>query len=180
MNAIILLADGFEDIEALATRDVLLRGGITTFLVSINDSYIVKSSHGLDIKCDYLLKDYEDEIDAIILPGGKRGVDNLLKAKEIIKPLLDKTNKENKLICAICAAPSIFINFGYLDNHDFTCYTGFEKNHKGNKLDDGVVISKNIITSKSMYYSNDFGLAILEKLTTKENKDKIEKQIKSL
>ena len=55
MNAIILLADGFEDIEALATRDVLLRGGVTTFLVSINDSYIVKSSHGLDIKCDYLL-----------------------------------------------------------------------------------------------------------------------------
>lgn len=179
MKAIILLADGFEDVEALATRDILLRGGVEVTTISINEDLVVNSSHGLTLLADdYFNLDYKD-FDAIILPGGKRGVDNLISNDDVLN-YVKKAYNDEKLVCAICAAPSILIKLGILDGKEFTCYSSFEKGHKGKYNPVGVVVSNNVITGKSMYYSNEFGLAILEKLTDNSNKERIERQIKSL
>jgi len=87
----IFLADGFEDMEALATRDVLLRGGIPVITVSITDEYLVESSHGLQVTADTSWGDLEvmepgtDASDVMIIPGGMPGSRNLAQHAELME-----------------------------------------------------------------------------------------------
>lgn len=181
MKGLILFANGFEDSEGITTRDALLRGRVETHSASISDSLDVITSHNLRIKTDYLLKDLDlSNYDFLILPGGLKGVNNLSNST-----LVDKTIKyfhdNNKDLYAICAAPSILGRLGYLDNKSFTCYPGFEENIKGKYTGEPVtVVDEHIITGKSMAYSLDFALAILNKLTGKDNAEHVNKTTKGL
>ena len=179
MRAIILLDEGFEDVEAIATRDVLLRGGVDARFIAARGELIPTSSHGLLTACDEKLREFREDFDCVILPGGKKGVDNLISNERVLS-FVKEAYDNGKLVCAICAAPSILIKIGVLDNKNFTCFKGFEEGHKGNYLGTDVVVDGNVITAKSMYYSCDFGLAIVEKLMGKGAKEKAEKGMKSL
>lgn len=181
MKVLIIYADGFEDVEALATRDVLVRAKIDVIDAKINeDNEIVTSSHNLSIKGFKSLNNIDvNDFDAVILPGGSRGVNNLLKSDKVISLLKEFANKD-KLVCAICAAPMVLNKAGLLKEKRFTCYPGCEKGLDGIYTGEEVVVLDKIITARSMLYSIPFGLAIIEKLLGKEVRDTIYRQIAGL
>ncbi len=180
MKVLIVYADGFEDVEALATRDVLIRSGIEVFDATINENDEVLSSHKLHLKgLNRLSKTNLGDFSAIILPGGSRGVNNLLNSSLVLSTVR-WFYEQNKLVCAICAAPMVLSKAGLLKNKRFTCYPGCEVGLDGIYTGEEVVVLDRMITARSMLYSVPFGLAIIEKLIGKEVKERIYKQIAGL
>lgn len=175
MRGLMILADGFEDTEALTTRDVLMRAGFEVKTCSITDRLEVESSFGVHVLADALLKLMLDlePYDFIILPGGGRGTRNL-KECEFLKAYLDYFSLHNKLICAICAAPSILGYYGYLDNKKFTCFAGFNEGIPGDFTGKEVERDGNIITARSMQYSIPFALEIIDYLVGPQIKEKVQ------
>lgn len=172
MNGLLLLANGFEDNEALTTRDVLLRAGIRIITASINEELYVTSSHNLIVKADTLLKNVkEEDFDFLILPGGGKGTSNLKMSSLVNQFVLDFSLK-NKLICAICAAPGVLGRLGLLKEKKYTCFPLCEEG-EGINTHAEVQLDKQIITARSMYYSIDFALAIVEKLLGDKKKEEL-------
>lgn len=181
MKILMIYADGFEDVEAIATRDVLVRAGIEVYDAKINeDSQIVVSSHKMSLTGFESLKNINvNEFSAIILPGGSRGVNNLLKCEEVDRLVLE-FYKARKLVCAICAAPMVLAKNGLLVNRKYTCYPGCNEGLNGIYTGEEVVVTDNIVTARSMLYSVPFGLKIIELLLGKEISEKIYRQIAGL
>ena len=180
MKGLMLLADGFEDVEALAPRDLLIRAGVNMTTASITNDSSVITSHGVSLLTDVLLKEVDDkEYDFIILPGGGRGTKNLL-ASDLVEEYLLRFNKDNKLIAAICAAPMVLAKAGLLKGKKYTCFVGCNEGLDGIFTAAEVEKDGNIITGRSMLYSVPFGLKIIETLLGKEDREKIFKQINGL
>ena len=170
MRGLMLLADGFEDTEALTTRDVLLRAGIEVTTASISDSLQVESSFGVEVLADALLKLIFDTTpyDFLVLPGGGRGTKNL-ENSDLVSIYIDKFVKSNKLVCAICAAPSILGHLGYLSGLRYTCFAGFNEGIDGIFTGNEVEHDHQFITARSMAYSIPFALEIIRTLLGGKN-----------
>ena len=151
----VFLANGFEEIEALGTVDILRRCGLDVKTVSISDSLEVLGTHGIKVFADVLTSDVSyDDLDAIVLPGGLPGADNLENCS-FVTDLVKKANADGKIVSAICAAPKILGAAGILTGVKATCYPGFEDKLIGAKVaKHHVVADKNIITAKAN--KNDF------------------------
>lgn len=163
MKGLILLDNFFEDTEALATLDVLKRGNLEVLKVNMSNNEILETQVGNKIIVKDFYKDVNlDSYDFLVIPGGKAVMNTLINDKRVYE-CIKNFNDRNKLIACICAAPSLLRD--YLTNLEFTCFPGFEKFINGIKLDKGVVVTKNYITAKSMYYSIEFGLEIVKYLT---------------
>ena len=129
-KVLVFLADGFEEIEALSVVDVMRRADLKCDLCSIKDEY-VRGTHNIIVKSDCIIDDVnQDEYDAIVLPGGLPGADNLLD--ERVKNMALKLNSEGKIVAAICAAPQTLEAFGLLDDKKCTSYPGFIKGRESN------------------------------------------------
>lgn len=165
----IYLASGFEEIEALCVVDLVRRAEINIDMISINEEYMVTSSHNVSVKADKLIKDINfDDYDMMILPGGMPGTLNLEKC-EILMSALDKYYEEKKPISAICAAPSILAHKGYLKDRNACSNPGFEKELKDAfVLKEPVVVSDFITTSRAMGTAIPFGLKIVERYKGKD------------
>ena len=174
MKTAVFLATGFEEIEALTVVDLLRRAQISCDMVSIEDELTVSGSHGIKTTADMLLSEVAfDEYDCMILPGGMPGTRNL-EGNQYLMSKLDDFYRKNKLICAICAAPTIFGHKGYLEGKAAVCYPGMEDELKGAFVpEEEVVKDGNIITSRGMGTSVEFGLKLLVVLTDKANADRI-------
>ena len=161
----VFLANGFEEIEALGTVDILRRCDLDVQTVSITDTLNVKGSHGIPVEADILFENLrEEEADALILPGGLPGADNLENCKKLTDLLCAKA-AEGKLLAAICAAPKVFGILGLLSGVKATCYPGFEAKLVGAVVKHkGVVADKNFITAKAAGVTQDFAQAIAEYL----------------
>ncbi len=170
----LLLADGFEEIEALTPVDVLRRAGIEVVTYSVNGDLCVCGSHNIMVDADDVIENiHYDEVDCVILPGGMPGSDNLENSREV-QELLEYANEKGILMCAICAAPKVFGKFGYLQGKRATCFPGFEDCLKGAAATgDRVETDGNIITSKGMGTAMDFALTILEAMRDKDTADKM-------
>lgn len=181
MKLLMLLADGFEDTEALTTRDVLIRAGIEVATASITDRLEVESSFGVRVLADALLKLVFDTTpyDGIILPGGGRGTKNLSESP-LVEMYLQKFASKNKLLCAICAAPSVLGKYGYLANQKYTCFAGFNTGIAGDFTGNEVEKSNNVITARSMQFSIPFALTIIETLLGKNAKEKVHAGLQGL
>ncbi len=158
------LAKGFEEVEAIAAIDVIRRADIDIKTVGIGTK-IVCGSHNIPVFCD--LDENEavisDDVDGILLPGGMPGTLNL-EANETVNKFIDYCADNNKLICAICAAPSILGHKGLLEGKEAICFPGFEDELKGASISDKfVACDGNIITARGMGSAVDFGLKISEK-----------------
>lgn len=117
-KVLVFLADGFEEIEALSVVDVLRRASLKCDLCSIKDEF-VRGTHNIIIQSDCIIDNIDqDEYDAIILPGGLPGADNLLDKR--VKDIAIKFNDEGKIVAAICAAPQTLEQFGILDDKKCT------------------------------------------------------------
>ncbi|MDG5816102.1 DJ-1/PfpI family protein [Chitinispirillales bacterium ANBcel5] len=171
-RAIIILAEGFEETEAITCIDLLRRADISTTVLGL-ESLEITGSHEVTIIADSLLKDFSDDFDAIILPGGMPGSNNLAQSQSVLD-LAKKANSKGKLCAAVCAAPLVFEKAGLLKGVKATCYPAFEE--KLNEADyqkQRVVKDQNIITSQGLGTSIEFALKIIESLSNKETADKI-------
>ncbi len=122
------LANGFEEIEALAPVDILRRSGVEIHTVSVTGSEWVESSHGVTVKADIVFTRAADFADAdmLLLPGGMPGATNL-NAHEGVREALLAHSKAGRRIGAICAAPMVLGSLGLLQGRKATCSPGFQK-----------------------------------------------------
>ncbi len=155
-------APGFEETEAIASLDVIRRGGIDICSVGVSGRKI-KGSHGVEITCDMLAEEATfTGLDGVILPGGMPGTLNLLES-QTVNDAIDFCSSQGKAICAICAAPMILGRKGLLSGKEAVCFPGFEDELKGAVLSDKyAVTSGNIITAKGMGSAVLFGLEIVK------------------
>ena len=169
MKVYIFLADGFEEIEAIAPIDIFRRAKIEVTTVSISENKIVQGAHGIPVIADYLFTetDFSDN-DILYLPGGMPGTKNL-DAHNGLKTLISKQMSENKNIAAICAAPSILGKMNLLNGKEAICYPGFEDQLEGAILSDNKIVkSGNIYTAKGAGVAVQFALKLVEELKGRE------------
>jgi 4-methyl-5(b-hydroxyethyl)-thiazole monophosphate biosynthesis len=187
-KALVLLADGFEDVEAVTPVDYLRRAGIEVSTVSISESLTVTSKWGgIKMIAATTLTEIAKQgggWDAVILPGGMPGTANLAASKETGSFIKDMA-AAGKLVCAICAAPALVLApLGLLAGKKFTCYPGMEEKVNATCCDatscadskwseERVVIDGNIITSRGAGTAGEFAIAIIEKLLDKAAAQKI-------
>lgn len=180
MNGLILLADYFEEVEAFTPCDILSRAGDNITYVSCMKTLDVKTKDNFIVKCDILLDNViYSNYDYLIIPGGKAAY-TILNNDKRIELLIENFYNSKKLICSICAAPFLLGRKGYFKNMEYTVFPSFEKYFTAGiyNKNKGVIINENLITAKSMYYSRDFGLAIVKYLHGEIKSLEIEKQIK--
>lgn len=164
-QAFVFFATGFEETEAVGVVDVLRRAGINTQTVSITATKQVSGAHGIDIVTDLLFEeaDYAGA-DALVLPGGMPGSNNL-NAFEPLKELLLEQYRKEKVVAALCAAPLVPGGLGLLKNRKATCYPGFESKLIGATISqDAAVTDGHVITGKGPGFVFDFALAIVTAL----------------
>ena len=178
----LFLANGFEDMEALATRDVLLRGGVPVTSVSISDDYLVESSHGLQVTADVSWADLEvmepgtSAQDVMIFPGGMPGSKYLAQHAELMEILQDHWARGGA-VAAISAAPGLVVSqLPGLSGKRFTCFDGFEQpliDQGAVYTPEGTVTDGALITGRGAGWAVAFGLAILAYLKGPETADKV-------
>ncbi len=176
------MADGFEDMEALGTRDVLLRGGVDVRTVSITNEYMVESSHGLAVSVETNWDDLEvmepgtGPEDVMIFPGGMPGSKNLAQHAELMEILQDHYARGGA-VAAICAAPGLVVSqLPGLEGKHFTCFDGFQDPliAKGAIFTpESTVTDGQIITGRGAGHAVNFGLAILRYLKGDQAAEKV-------
>lgn len=161
----VFLADGFEEVEALAPVDLLRRTGLTVQTVGVTGK-VVTGSHGVAVAADILPEAVvlDDAVEAVVLPGGMPGASNL-DASPVVQAAVDFAAQNGKLVCAICAAPFILGKKGLLSGKRATCFPGFEEQLCGARVT-GEFVSQDgqYITAKGMGAAVDFGLAVVKAL----------------
>lgn len=166
----VFLADGFEEIEAIAPIDIMRRAGINVKTVGVGGKDI-KGSHGIMISSDIEIKDIEDDAEMIILPGGT-GASNLEKSAEV-QNAIDKAVEKGAFIGAICAAPAILGRKGLLKGKKAVCYPGFESDLLGAMVENSQVCRDGrIITGNGPGAAFAFGLTLAECLSGNAQKVK--------
>ncbi len=172
------LAEGFEEIEAVATADILRRGGLDVSLVSVTGELCVKGAHGIVVEADSLLEDMDyDVCDMIALPGGIPGAYNLRDNRELCRKIA-VFNEEGKGLAAICAAPLVFGALGILTGKKATIYPGMEEELKGAEaLDFPVVRDGNVITAQGPAAAMKFAVAIVKYFKGEEAGEALEKDL---
>ena len=164
-KVLIPLANGFEDIEAITVIDILRRGGMTVVTASIHDTLEVRSAHGIVMQADALFSKAADEpYEAIVLPGGGEGTENL-KASEQVIARLQRQKAEGKYLCAICAAPTVLVAAGVLDpDQHVTCYPTCQMELDREWVPQPVVAHGDVITGQAPGSAMLFGLVVLQHL----------------
>ena len=174
------LAEGFEELEAIAPIDMLIRAGIEVVTVGVTGKNVT-GSHGItfvaDITADEVL--LSEKIEAVILPGGMPGTLNLEKSG-VVQNAVDYAAENDKYVCAICAAPSVLGHKGLLRCKRATAFPGFEKELEGAVISDEYVCTDGrYITARGAGVAVKFGLAIVSALAGNEKSAEIEKTIQS-
>lgn len=170
----VFLAEGFEEVEALATVDVLRRAGLDVKTVGVTGA-TVSGSHSIPVVCDTVIDAVEpdDSVEAVVLPGGMPGTLNLEKDEQV-NSFIDYAYANGKYVCAICAAPSILGKKGLLEGKEAICFPGFEEYLYGATVSEkSVCVDGKIITAKACGVALKFGKVIAEQFTGKEKADKL-------
>lgn len=163
-RAVVVLADGFEEIEAISVVDILRRAGVDAKFAGLECKF-PNGAHNIKVEADILLSDVlAKDFDMIVLPGGLPGAEHLANSKDL-QDLLKKFDENAKFIAAICAAPMALASAGVL-KQSYTCYPGFEGRVKscGYTGSENVVRSDNIITSRGPATAMEFALELVRNL----------------
>ena len=165
MQALVLIADGTEEMEAVIVIDVLRRAKWSVTVAAVGDTRAVTASRGVNLTADTLFADTDPmEPDILILPGGAGGTEVFCKTPNVLDALRQR-QAAGRWIGAICAAPLALQAAGILETHRFTCHPGVrDMAHTGTHTDDRVVTDANLITSQGPGTAFEFALAIIGQL----------------
>ncbi len=168
----VFLANGFEDIEALAPIDIMRRAGLKVETVSITDEIVVTTAHGVGIVADRTLAEIDfDDAELMFLPGGMPGATNLDECQPLREGLMQHY-KAGRPIAAICAAPLVLGHLGILHGRRATCYPGFETELKGADYTASLVEQDGqFITGKGPGAAMELGYVLVERLKDKQTAD---------
>lgn len=172
----LFLTTGFEEIEAVATIDVLRRAQLNVRTVSLTGEIVVKGSHSIPITADMLFEEVDFKAaELLVLPGGTPAFNDHEGLKKAIKAFYDKGEK----VAAICASPMVFGGLGILNGRRATCYPGFEQYLTGATLttDKAVVIDGNVITGKGPGLTLDFALTLVDIMAGRVKRDEVAAQL---
>ena len=173
----VFLAPGFEECEALMTVDLLRRAQLDTTMYSIHNTDEVTGSHNITVKADKKLNELNELFDCVILPGGMPGTKYLMESKEVNALVVEHFN-QNRLVAAICAAPSVLGELQLLQGKKATCFPGFENQlHGAEVLNQKAVTDGNIITAKGLGAPVEFAHAIISYLINSKTADQVVKTI---
>jgi 4-methyl-5(b-hydroxyethyl)-thiazole monophosphate biosynthesis len=184
-KALVFLADGFEEVEAVTPIDYLRRAGIEVVTAAIGTELSVTGAHGIIFTADTTIGALNASgtlnpagWDCVFVPGGMPGASNLaacVPAGNFYREMA----KAGKITAAICASPAVFLApLGLLEGKRFTCYPGMEKGLKsGTWSEERVVIDGNLITSRAPGTAAEFALALIEKLAGPEEANNIKEAI---
>ncbi len=170
VKALVVLADGFEDVEAITAVDVLRRGGVEVVTASLAGGREVRSAHGVAMLADAPFEEAEkDDFDAIVLPGGGEGTANM-KSSAALLERLRRQRDEGGLLAAICAAPTVLVEAGVLgEGQHVTCYPTCSVELDRPCAGVPVVADGNVITGQAPGSSMLFALVVLKALTDAKN-----------
>ena len=173
----IFLTTGFEEIEALATIDILRRGGVNIQSVSLTGGKTVAGGRKVSVITDYLFEEVDfADAQMLILPGGP-GTGEMNEHEELKHEILSFF-RQGKLLAAICAAPMVFGGLGLLKGKRATCYPGYAKYLIGAHITDmPVAVDGNITTGRAAGYTFEFALELLKQLKGKEIADEVAGEI---
>ncbi|MDD4510374.1 MAG: DJ-1/PfpI family protein [Oscillospiraceae bacterium] len=174
----ILLGNGFEEIEAVTPADLLRRAGVETVLVGV-DGKTVTGAHGIQVGADILVPDINlEELEMLVLPGGKGGVDSIRANRDALD-LIREVHARGRYLAAICAAPLILAEQGFLDRRNATCFPGLEE-EMGSTVtatDASLVIDGRMITGRAPGTAIEFGLALVRMLRGVEASKRVQEEI---
>ena len=163
----ILLGTGFEEAEALVPADMLRRANIDVCMAGV-DGIDITGAHHITVKADCAVADVNvDELELLFLPGGLGGVD-AIKSSPAAMELIRQAHEKGVKLAAICAAPTILAELGYLNGKKAVCYTGFETQLDGAFVTDSSVETDGIfITARGAGVAVEFGLKLVELVASK-------------
>lgn len=161
----LFLAEGFEEIEALAPVDFLRRAGVPVTTVSVGNSLSVRGAHGIEVRADVLLSQTDcSDGDMIVLPGGMPGTTHLDECSSMDE-ILASASARGSYLAAICAAPMVLGKRGYLNGKSAVCYPGFESDLAGASISASAVVRDGtVITAKSAGVAWQFAYRLAEAL----------------
>ncbi|MBO4558146.1 MAG: DJ-1/PfpI family protein [Bacteroidales bacterium] len=174
----IFLADGFEEVEAIATLDILRRGGVDVRTVSIYDNSLVEGAHGLQLISDLCWEDFEEieddgaaANDFLIFPGGMPGAKNLAEFEPLME-VLRRHWEAGGGVAAICASPAVVLApTGLFAACEMTCYDGFEGTLEEAGIHHtavGSLVNGRLVTGRGPGYAADFALDVLASIKDRE------------
>jgi len=165
-KALVVLADGFEDVEAVTAIDVLRRGGVEVVTAALAAGPEVRSAHGITMLADAPFSEAEkDDFDVIVLPGGGEGTENLRASRTLLERLR-RQKEEGRFLAAICAAPTVLVEAGVLEeDQHITCYPTCSVDLDRPCAGVPVVEDGNVITGQAPGASMLFALVVLKTLT---------------
>lgn len=160
----VFLADGFEEIEALAPVDVMRRAGLSVTTVSVTNNQIVIGAHGIHVVADAMFDELNyTDASLLFLPGGLPGATNLEAHAGLCQLLTAKATQEDVVISAICAAPLVLGGLGLLNGKRATCYPGFEDTMQGAEYTaEKVTVDGNIFTACGPAAAWDLGFTFVK------------------
>lgn len=170
---LVLLADGFEEIEALAPVDMLRRAGLEVVTVGVMGK-VANGSHGIPVVCDAMPEDIDlGKVELAIFPGGMPGATNL-DASPYTDKVIEAVEKHGGRLAAICAAPLVLGRRGLLKGRTAICYPGFESELIGATVSkSSVVTDGNITTAKGMGVAIEFAKELVSLMADKETAEKL-------
>lgn len=175
-TAIILLADGFEEIEAITPYDLLNEADVETKLISVSDETNVTGTNGLKVIADGLLKEIDaKKADCLIIPGGA-GYQILKKEQSVLDLIQSFAKQPDKVLGAICAGSSILGELGIYQGKNYTCVPGLNGDFGGHYEKVHAVIDGNLVTGISVGGAMDFAYDLVQVLCSKEKKEALECQ----
>ena len=171
---LVFLANGFEEIEALATVDILRRAELNVTTVGIGGR-LIRGAHGITVVADVEETAFSMAgVDTIVLPGGLPGTLNLEKS-DVVQSVIDYAVEHDLVIGAICAAPSILGHKGLLSGKRAICFPGYEQELVGATIADEVAVADGkFVTGKGAGSAVAFALKLVEQLTTEQDAKRLE------
>ena len=181
---IVFLANGFEEIEALAPIDLLRRAGVKVLTVAIEKGGAkgreVMGAHGISVLADVAERDFTlpEDVEMVVLPGGMPGATNL-DDSPLVDSVLYVAAERGAYLAAICAAPLVLGHRGYLNGRRATCYPGFEGELDGAQYVSEITVVRDgkTITAPGMGCAQQFGLALVEILRGSDEAERIRRSI---
>lgn len=172
-SVFIFLIDGFEEIEALGTIDILRRGGVDVKSVSLESGKRVVSAHGIPVEADIMFSELDlGQARMLVIPGGTPKYDG----HEGLKKAVAAFAKDGNLVAAICAAPAVLGGLGLLEGKKATAYPGFAKHLTGAQVvEKPVVVDGNITTGRGPGLTFDFALELVRQLAGDDKRDEVAK-----